>query len=68
MILLDFANHTTPLGDHHDKLMANFFAQTEALAFGKTREALETEGVAEALIPHKVFEGNRPTNSLMAKN
>lgn len=64
---IGFCQSHNPLGDHHDKLMANFFAQTEALAFGKTREALETEGVAEALIPHKVFEGNRPTNSLMAK-
>ena len=64
---IGFCQSHNPLGDHHDKLMANFFAQTEALAFGKTREALETEDVAEALIPHKVFEGNRPTNSLMAK-
>ena len=64
---IGFCQSHNPLGDHHDKLMANFFAQTEALAFGKTREALESEGVAEALIPHKVFEGNRPTNSLMAK-
>jgi|TARA_A100001015_G_scaffold321042_1_gene449802 glucose-6-phosphate isomerase len=64
---IGFCQSHNPLGDHHDKLMANFFAQTEALAFGKTREALETEGVAETLIPHKVFEGNRPTNSLMAK-
>ena len=64
---IGFCQSHNPLGDHHDKLMANFFAQTEALAFGKTREALETEGVAETLIPHNVFEGNRPTNSLMAK-
>jgi glucose-6-phosphate isomerase len=64
---IGFCQSHNPLADHHDKLMANFFAQTEALAFGKTREALEAEGVAETLIPHKVFEGNRPTNSLMAK-
>ena len=64
---IGFCQSHNPLGDHHDKLMANFFAQTEALAFGKTREALEMEDVAEELIPHKVFEGNRPTNSLMAK-
>ncbi|MFL2860216.1 MAG: glucose-6-phosphate isomerase [Pontiellaceae bacterium] len=64
---IGFCQSHNPLGDHHDKLMANFFAQTEALAFGKTGEALEMEGVAGVLIPHKVFEGNRPTNSLMAK-
>ena len=55
-----------PIGDHHVKLMANFFAQTEALAFGKTKESLEAEGEPAELIPHKTFEGNRPTNSIMA--
>ncbi|NCD32021.1 MAG: glucose-6-phosphate isomerase [Spartobacteria bacterium] len=55
-----------PIGDHHDKLMANFFAQTEALAFGKTAEACRAEGVAEELVPHKTFEGNKPTNTLLA--
>jgi glucose-6-phosphate isomerase len=63
----------TPLGDHHDKLLANFLAQTEALAFGKTddevRAELEKKGMSgpalEALLPHKVFEGNRPTTSLL---
>jgi glucose-6-phosphate isomerase len=67
------AESLTPLGDHHDKLLANFFAQTEALAFGKTadeaRVELEREGLSgvalEALLPHKVFEGNRPTNSIL---
>ncbi len=67
------AESLTPLGDHHDKLLANFFAQTEALAFGKTAEQaraeLEAEGLAgqalEALVPHKVFAGNRPTNSIL---
>jgi glucose-6-phosphate isomerase len=67
------AESLTPLGDHHDKLLANFFAQTEALAFGKTAEEaraeLEAEGFAgaalEALLPHKLFEGNRPTNSIL---
>ena len=67
------AESLTPLGDHHDKLLANFFAQTEALAFGKTadqvRAELESEGLSgaalEALVPHKVFEGNRPTNSIL---
>ena len=47
--------------------MANYFAQTEALAFGKTYEELKSENIPESLIPHKVFEGNRPSNSLMAK-
>ncbi|WP_120513593.1 glucose-6-phosphate isomerase [Photobacterium salinisoli] len=63
------------LGDHHPKLMANFFAQTEALAFGKTREQVEAEFIAAGktleetaeLVPFKVFEGNRPTNSILVK-
>jgi glucose-6-phosphate isomerase len=67
------AQSLTPLGDHHDKLLANFFAQTEALAFGKTAEEaraeLEAEGFVgaalEALLPHKLFEGNRPTTSIL---
>ena len=67
MILLDFCQSHNPLSDHHDKLMANYFAQTEALAFGKTYEELKSENIPESLIPHKVFEGNRPSNSLMAK-
>ncbi|NCC50081.1 MAG: glucose-6-phosphate isomerase [Spartobacteria bacterium] len=64
---IGFAESMNPIGDHHDKLMANFFAQTEALAFGKTAGALASEGVPAALIPHKTFEGNRPTNTLMAR-
>ena len=64
-----------PLGDHHPKLMANFFAQTEALAFGKSRETVEAEFVAagksqaeiDELAEFKVFEGNRPTNSILLK-
>jgi glucose-6-phosphate isomerase len=56
-----------PLGDHHVKLMSNFFAQTEALMNGKTKEELVAEGVEEALLPFKVFEGNRPTNSILIK-
>ncbi len=64
---IGFCKSQNPIGDHHVKLMANFFAQTEALAFGKTREALEAEGVPADLIPHKTFEGNRPTNSIMAE-
>jgi len=54
------------LGDHHDKLMANFFAQTEALAFGKTPEQVVAEGAPPELVTHKTFEGNRPTNTLLA--
>ncbi|AVE41294.1 glucose-6-phosphate isomerase [Providencia stuartii] len=64
-----------PLGDHHDKLLSNFFAQTEALAFGKTREVVDAEFAAqgknpadmEYVAPYKVFEGNRPTNSILLK-
>ena len=63
---IGFAKSHNPLGDHHDKLMANFFAQTEALAFGKTADEVRAEGVPEKLVPHKVFEGNRPTNTIMA--
>ena len=55
-----------PLGEHHDLLMANVFAQTEALAFGKTLEQVLAEGVPGSLAPHRVFEGNRPTNTLLA--
>ena len=62
-----FAQSHNPLGDHHDKLMANFFAQTEALAFGKTREQCEAENVPPELVPFKIFEGNHPTTSILAK-
>jgi glucose-6-phosphate isomerase len=64
---IGFHHSQNPIGDHHVKLMANFFAQTEALAFGKTRAEVAAEGTAETLIPHRVFEGNRPTNTLMAE-
>ena len=64
---IGFAQSHNPLGDHHLKLMANFFAQTEALAFGKTAEAVEAEGVPAELVPHKVFGGNRPTNTILAE-
>jgi glucose-6-phosphate isomerase len=60
-----FANALTPLGRHHDMLLANVFAQAEALAFGKTAEEVAAEGVAPALVPHKVFEGNRPSNTIL---
>ena len=56
-----------PIGDLHDKLMANLFAQTEALAFGKTAEQCRVEGVTEELVPFKTFTGNRPTNTLLCK-
>jgi glucose-6-phosphate isomerase len=53
-------------GPHHDLLMANLFAQAEALAFGKTAEEVAAEGVAPALVPHRTFPGNRPTNVILA--
>ena len=61
-----FAHALTPLGAHHDLLLANVFAQAEALAFGKTAAEVRAEGVAESLVPHRVFEGNRPSNTLLA--
>jgi len=63
---IGFSRSLQPLGEHHDQLMANFFAQTEALAFGKTAEQVRAEGVPEALVSHKTFEGNRPTTTLLA--
>ena len=62
---LAFAKSLNPLGRHHDLLMANVFAQAEALAFGKTAEQVKAEGVAASLVSHKTFEGNRPSNVLM---
>ena len=64
---IGFKEPLNPLDDHHDKLMANFFAQPEALAFGKTPEQLKAEGVPANLIPHKTFTGNRPSNSLLVQ-
>ena len=64
---IGFSKSLNPLGRHHDMLMANVFAQAEALAFGKTAEQVRAEGVAEELVPHKVFEGNRPSNVLLAE-
>jgi glucose-6-phosphate isomerase len=61
-----FGHALTPLGRHHDILLANVFAQAEALAFGKTAEEVKTEGTADALVPHRVFEGNRPSNVILA--
>ena len=63
---IGFCRSHNPVGDHHVKLMSNFFAQTEALAFGKTAEECRAEGVPEKLVPHKTFSGNRPTNTLLA--
>lgn len=62
---IGFKESLNPVGDHHKKLMANFFAQSEAFAFGKTAEELRSEGVSEELIPHKVMPGNRPTNTIL---
>ena len=62
-----FAKSLNPLGRHQDLLMSNVFAQTEALAFGKTLAQVEAEGTAPAIAPHRVFEGNRPSNVLMAE-
>jgi glucose-6-phosphate isomerase len=62
-----FAHALTPLGRHHDILIANVFAQAEALAFGKTAGQVAAEGTAAALVPHRVFEGNRPSNVIMAE-
>jgi Phosphoglucose isomerase len=61
-----FAHPLTPLGRHHDMLLANVFAQTEALAFGKTSEQVKAEGTPDMLVPHRVFEGNRPSNTVLA--
>ncbi len=61
-----FGHALTPLGRHHDILLANMLAQAEALAFGKTPEQVQAEGTAAALIPHRVFEGNRPSNTILA--
>ena len=64
---IGFARSLNPLGDHHDILMANLFAQTEALAFGKTAAEVRAEGTPEWLVPHRVFEGNRPTSTILAE-
>jgi glucose-6-phosphate isomerase len=62
---IGFNRTLNPIGNHHDLLMANFFAQTEALAFGKTAEEVAADGVPAFQIPHRTFEGNRPTNTLL---
>ena len=63
---IGFNQALNPLGHHHDLLMANFFAQTEALAFGKTAEEVAADGVPMFQVPHRTFEGNRPTNTILA--
>ena len=62
-----FNKTLNPLGRHHDMLLANVFAQTEALAFGKTPEEVKAEGTPDWLVPHRVFEGNRPSNTILAE-
>jgi glucose-6-phosphate isomerase len=69
LIPCDFIGFSRPrhrIGHHHDLLMANFFAQSQALAFGKTPEEVRAEGVPEAQVPHRVFAGNHPTNTILA--
>jgi glucose-6-phosphate isomerase len=65
---IGFRSSHNPLSDHHLKLMANFIAQPEALAFGKTPEEVRAEGVDERLVPFKTFEGNKPTNTILAES
>jgi glucose-6-phosphate isomerase len=62
---IGFTHSLNPLGEHHDLLTANVFAQTEALAFGKNAEQVRAEGTPDWLVPHRVFEGNRPSNTLL---
>ncbi len=62
-----FIQTLNPLGRHHDMLLANVFAQTEALAFGKTKEQVKAEGTPDWLVPHRVFKGNRPSNTILAQ-
>jgi glucose-6-phosphate isomerase len=63
--LIGFARTLNPLGEHHDYLSSNVFAQAEALAFGKTEEQVRAEGTPDSVVPHRVMEGNRPTNTLL---
>ncbi|MBV8383871.1 MAG: glucose-6-phosphate isomerase, partial [Planctomycetaceae bacterium] len=65
--LIGFCRSLNPLGDHHDLLMSNVFAQAEALAFGKTAEKVKAEGTPDFLVPHRTFEGNHPTNVILAE-
>jgi glucose-6-phosphate isomerase len=65
--VIAFHQSLNPLARHHDLLMANVFAQTEALALGKTAEDVKNEGTPDWLVPHRVFEGNRPSNTILAE-
>jgi glucose-6-phosphate isomerase len=65
--LIGFGKSINPLRDHHDILSSNVFAQAQALAFGKTEQELRAEGTPEAVVPHRVMPGNRPTNVLLAE-
>ncbi len=65
--LIGFGKTLNPIRDHHDILMSNVFAQAEALAFGKTDDEVRAEGTADAVVPHRVFDGNRPTNVILAE-
>jgi glucose-6-phosphate isomerase len=62
-----FVQPLNPLGRHHDMLLANVFAQAEALAFGKTPAQVEADGTPDWLVPHRVFQGNRPSNTILAE-
>ena len=64
---IGFCQPLNPIGDHHDLLMSNLFAQSEALAFGKSADEVKADGTPDWLVPHRVFEGNRPTNTLLAE-
>jgi glucose-6-phosphate isomerase len=64
---IGFCQTLNPVGDQHDLLMANLFAQSEALAFGKTADEVKAEGIPDKLVPHRTFEGNRPSNTILAE-
>jgi glucose-6-phosphate isomerase len=64
---IGFCQALNPVGDQHDLLIANLFAQSEALAFGKTAAEVKAEGTPDDLVPHRAFEGNRPSNTILAE-
>ena len=65
--LIGFGKSLNPIGEHHDILSSNVFAQAQALAFGKTEEQVRAEGTADNVVPHRVMEGNRPSNVILAE-
>jgi glucose-6-phosphate isomerase len=65
--LIGFGKTLNPIRDHHDILMSNVFAQAEALAFGRTEDEVRAEGTADAVVPHRIFDGNRPSNVILAE-